>query len=102
MEISYSGQWGTVCSDRWDIDDAMVVCKQLGFTGAMDVGDATTYGEGTGPIWLDSVDCSGSEETLNECRHDGWGTSDCEHSHDAGVVCSTPARGTDDGRQRKF
>ena len=46
------------------------------------------FGEGTGPIWLDDVFCTGSESELLECPHNGIGNHNCEHFEDASVRCS--------------
>ncbi len=32
VEICFNNQFGTICDDQWDNDDAMVVCGQLGFS----------------------------------------------------------------------
>lgn len=88
VEIYFNGQWGTVCSNGWDINDANVVCKELGFPQATQAFTYAHHGQGSGPIWMDDVACSGSELLLSQCSHRGWGISDCTHSEDASVQCS--------------
>lgn len=87
MEVIHSGQWGTVCDDNWDINDAQVVCRQLGCGRAVSFTQAAHFGQGTGQIWMDDVQCSGSEAYFTDCAHIGFGTHNCGHSEDAGVVC---------------
>ena len=33
VEIRVGQQWGTVCDDSWDNNDAKVVCAMLGYMG---------------------------------------------------------------------
>ncbi|KAG9264042.1 deleted in malignant brain tumors 1 protein isoform X1, partial [Astyanax mexicanus] len=87
VEVYYRGQWGTVCDDDWDINDAAVVCRQMRCGRALSVHSRDNFAEGTGPIFLDNIKCAGNESSLTECRHNGFGRHDCNHSEDAGVTC---------------
>ena len=86
VEVYHNGVWGTVC------DDSYIWCKDrirhldLQCDNVKAVGSAT-FGQGSGPICLDNVTCTGSENRLDECSHPGWGVENCDHRKDVGVSC---------------
>ena len=87
VEVYYNGSWGTVCDDSWDINDAQVVCRMLGYPVAGAAIGSAAFGEGQGSIVLDDVVCQGGEDSLAECSHPGFFEHNCRHAEDAGVRC---------------
>ena len=88
MEIHHNGVWGTVCDDGWDLNDAQVVCNELGLGKATTAIPNAFYGQGSGQIWLDDVNCVGTEGTIRNCSHRGWGFENCNHGEDASGKCT--------------
>ena len=89
VEVYYSSTWGTVCDESWDLRDANIVCRQLGFPDAIAANHSAAFGEGSGTIWLNNLGCRSSttESTLFDCPHTIPEVDECSHSNDAGVIC---------------
>ena len=87
VEVFTNGQWGTVCDDAWQLNDAGTACRQLGFPyGASEA--ISQFGGGTGPIWLDDLHCGSASNNLLNCPSETTvGYHNCDHSEDAGAVC---------------
>ncbi|XP_072288954.1 scavenger receptor cysteine-rich type 1 protein M130-like isoform X2 [Eucyclogobius newberryi] len=92
VEVYFHRQWGTICDDDWDIRDAQVACRALDCGVALKTVPQSIYGEGTGAIWLDNVECAGNESDLVNCGHNNIGDHNCGHGEDAGVICSPDIR----------
>uniref|UniRef100_A0A672JR32 SRCR domain-containing protein n=1 Tax=Sinocyclocheilus grahami TaxID=75366 RepID=A0A672JR32_SINGR len=88
VEVFYSGEWGTVCGDYWDLTNTAVVCRELGCGETSNTMRAAHFGPGSGQIWMDDVICSGSESSIFDCSKTKMGDHNCRHSEDVGVICS--------------
>ncbi|XP_072173866.1 uncharacterized protein [Diadema setosum] len=93
VEIQCDGVWGTACDTGWDMNAAHAVCRQLGYSGADSVHLDAHFGQGTGPVWLDSIiHCpTADKNSLLECSRLPWGCSSfssCGHRNDVGVRCA--------------
>ncbi|XP_051495277.1 scavenger receptor cysteine-rich domain-containing protein SCART1-like [Apus apus] len=87
VEIWHRGFWGTVCDDSWELQDAEVACRQLGCGPAVSALDEAAFGEGMGPIWLEQVECRGTEPSLRDCWARAGDSGACRHKEDAAVRC---------------
>lgn len=87
VEVKIKGNWGRVCGVMWDLQDANVVCRQLGYERAVVVPQYSGFEPGTGQIWMDNVQCIGNESSLFECKHDRWGGFRCKTHEEAWAVC---------------
>lgn len=88
VEIFHDGYWGTVCGSGWDIKDAQVVCRKLGYSIALQSFGWALFGDGNGHIWLGDLQCLGNESSIEFCPHRGWNNNGyCFHGRDASVIC---------------
>ena len=80
VEVFYQGKWGKICRNKWNIDDAEVICQQLGFSGALaEFIGSDVKGEDSIPFVMSDVSCSGDEPELASCeRIDGKFNVDCQ------------------------
>eukprot|EP00105_Crassostrea_gigas_P035986 XP_019920134.1 PREDICTED: deleted in malignant brain tumors 1 protein [Crassostrea gigas] len=91
LEVYYNETWGTVCEGRLNANISTVVCRTLGVPWTTsEVYGGAVYGQGSGPIWLDEVDCVGNETKIQDCIHRGWGSHNCDHSKDVSISCLSP------------
>nr|XP_015194724.1 PREDICTED: scavenger receptor cysteine-rich type 1 protein M130-like [Lepisosteus oculatus] len=85
VEIYHEGQWGTIDDTDWDLDDAAVVCRQLGCGSAVSAPSGAHFGPGSGSVLMGEISCKGTESALREC---GSSSVVYSHEYDVGVICS--------------
>ena len=78
-----------MCGSLWNKQNADVVCRELGYSlGAQRAySQSARYFAGPGVVWLDRVQCTGSESSLKKCPHAGYGATSCSYYQYAAVNC---------------
>lgn len=50
--VFHDNKWGSICDYHWDIRDAHVVCRQLGYPRALQHVHGSTFGRGRRKLYL--------------------------------------------------
>ena len=95
--LGSNGQWGGICDDNFDINDAHVICRMLSFPSALRALASSTANDlyGIAPsgdnFVLSKLKCTGNENSIFDCPNPGeWDeNNDCDATEIAGVICAT-------------
>ena len=110
VEVCVNGVWGSICDDGWDTTDAIVVCRQLGYSNSSScisfsyvcvcfhhvsagISEHYTYGgnhfgASLGPLVYSDMQCEGWEKSIEECTKKNHLEIQCSHDTIAGVTCT--------------
>ena len=87
VDVLLNGHWFSVCGTNWDLLEAIVACRQLGYHTAEAALRGSPFNNTGGPNWMVVGWCTGFEASLTQCSQN-YGIESCRNYH-AGVVCSS-------------
>lgn len=93
--LGFNGQWGSLCDDAFDLNDADVICRMLGFPSAIAALGSSTADSlySTAPsgnnFILEELGCTGNETAVFDCPHLGEWNAYCAPGEIAGVQCAS-------------
>ncbi|KAJ8264185.1 hypothetical protein GJAV_G00146200, partial [Gymnothorax javanicus] len=97
LEVFLNGSWNMVCGDSWGMEEAQVVCRQVGCGSAVAALNDTTTGTGSSNSWLTEVKCRGSELHLWDCQYSEPQHNSCPQRNHAGATCTGYSSDTNAG-----
>lgn len=86
VEVFYRGKWGRICSNKFDIKDAQVICRQLGFKEALAEFTGSNVEDSKLPFLMSEVSCTGHESELASCARTDREV-DCAGDMSAQALC---------------
>ena len=88
VEVFYQGSWGPVCGDDWGINEAQVICRELGLGTSKGIHEEVMVTGYSKDSHLKDVRCRGTESSLFDCFGSILGLYKCNSSRLAKVQCS--------------
>eukprot|EP00057_Strongylocentrotus_purpuratus_P005073 XP_003730148.1 PREDICTED: lysyl oxidase homolog 3 [Strongylocentrotus purpuratus] len=98
VDVYIDGAWGTICASDWDMNDAEVVCREIGLGYPYGITVVGGPPAGAGAKCLSRVKCYGHEDLLSECEV--YPVTRTSSTNDKGIVCYPPP--SDAGLQLKY
>ena len=87
VEVFYRGRWGKICPNEWDLNDAKVICKQLGFKVALAEFVGSDVKDEEIPFMMSKVSCTGDESDLASCKRADGEYDECIDYKGAQAMC---------------
>lgn len=87
VEVFYRGRWGKICRNEWDLNDAKVICKQLGFKVALAEFVGSDVKDEEVPFLMSKVSCTGGESGLTSCKRTDGEYDECIDDKGAQAIC---------------
>ncbi|XP_027855239.1 scavenger receptor cysteine-rich type 1 protein M130-like isoform X4 [Xiphophorus couchianus] len=88
LEVKTNQSWSSVCEKDFDLQDAEVVCREIG-CGPPSVHQGALYGEAEAPVGSREFLCEGSESALLNCSsRKSSGRNSCSPGQAVGLTCS--------------
>lgn len=85
LDVFCNGSWGSICDREWDLKDANVACRMLGYGEATAVSlTCSDVGNRSDDFWIENVACEGNEASLSDCDYVLSGNQNCDSG---GTVC---------------
>ncbi|EDO26592.1 predicted protein [Nematostella vectensis] len=88
VEVYRNASWGTICGSSLSLKSGHVICKMMGYPGVSSTSCCARYGESSGLIAMQDLECTGTERSLITCRHSDWSNTTCAHAQEMGVICT--------------
>ncbi|NWW36956.1 WC11 protein, partial [Panurus biarmicus] len=93
VEVFHNGTWGSVCSNSMSQLTAATMCKHLGCGDAGGIEPDFKYGRGSGPTWLDHIECTEQHSSLWQCQSDPWDPQSCSNRAEETHISCTGRKG---------